>query len=101
MSMFRSTVVVATLLLATAVQSPGAKADDCYHDWAQAAVTVARERLVTVEALIGLFSESADGKVVRTSLCLENGRYVYKIVLRSPGGALRSVAIDARRPARR
>lgn len=100
MSYSRRAILAGALLCA--VSAPAWSADQtCYEDWADAAVTVAKEQLVTVEALLGRFTEAKDGKVVRTVLCLENGRYVYKVVLRAPGGRLRSLAVDARHPAAR
>ncbi len=85
--------------LALAIGGPaGAEEPKPCLDWGSAAAVVSKEKLVTVEALTRLTREHLSGDLVRTMLCAENGRYVYKIVVRGPGGNLRNVAVDARKP---
>jgi hypothetical protein len=90
---------VAAIWLALATAGPAAASETkpCL-DWGAAAAVVSKENLVTVEALTRLAREHLSGDLVRTALCAENGRYVYKIVVRGPGGHLRNVAVDARKP---
>lgn len=96
----RAMVVAASAVGAAMVLSAPERvsAATCLSNWAEAAQVVTREKLVTVEALTALTRNLLAGDLVRTSLCEENGRYVYKIVVREPGGSLRNLAVDARKP---
>jgi hypothetical protein len=92
------TGLVCGWLVLAAVSPAGADEPKPCLDWGSAAAIVSKEKLVTVEALTRLAREHLSGDLVRTLLCAENGRYVYKIVVRGPGGHLRNVAVDARKP---
>jgi hypothetical protein len=89
-------ITVATLLLATA--TPGRAAPGCYADWSVAAPIVRKEGLATVEALSRLARSNISGDIVKTTLCKENGGFVYRLVIRSPGGRLFNRTVDARAP---
>lgn len=70
----------------------------CFEDWSIAAQIVRREKLATVEELAGAVKRTLGGVIVRTSLCRENGRYVYRLVIRSHVGSLSRKRLDARKP---
>ncbi len=70
----------------------------CIGDWSEAAPIVQREGLVTVEAITGLNHEQLKGDIVKTMLCKEQGRYLYRFVVRQANGQLKTVAVDARQP---
>lgn len=69
----------------------------CLSDWAAAADVVASQDLVTVEALSRQFRRQKLGDIVKTELCREKGKYVYRLVARTPSGRLKSFTFDARR----
>jgi uncharacterized membrane protein YkoI len=95
----RTFVVAAVLLSVMAVvQTASASPQPCVQSWGEAAEIVSGEKLVTVEALTQMARDALAGEVVRTALCRENGRYIYKIVVRQAGGGLRHLEVDARRP---
>jgi hypothetical protein len=85
----------------TAATSAGASprsTGGCFVDWADAAPIVMRERLVAVSDLSRLAREKMSGDLVKTTLCAEHGRFVYKLLVRDTGGGLKNLTVDARRP---
>jgi len=95
--MFR---IIATLPLAVSflVPSPEAWAA-CITDWSIAAPIVHKEKLATVETLSRIAAdELAGSSIVRTTLCEENGSFVYRILMRDDRGRLSARVVDARVP---
>lgn len=87
------------VMLALPAGSPLAAArDGCYTSWSEASPVVAAEQLVAVADLSTMARRRLDGDIVRTVLCVENGRYVYKVMVRSANGATRPLTLDARQP---
>ena len=71
----------------------------CVATWSEAAVVVRQEALVAVEEVTSLARASLDGaEVVKTTLCEEDGRYVYRLLVREAKGRLKTVSVDARKP---
>lgn len=89
-------IVISSLLLAVAAQ--GSAASECYPDWSDAAPIVHRENLATVETLSKDAAAHVSGAIVRTTLCVENGIFVYRLLVREAGGRLVNHIVDARRP---
>jgi uncharacterized membrane protein YkoI len=85
-----------SLLLLVAAFLPAAA--DCIPDWSLAAPIVYREKLATVEALSRMAAGRLSGSIVKTTLCHENGAYVYRLVLRDGQGRLTNHTLDARVP---
>lgn len=70
----------------------------CFENWSDAAAIVAKEALRPVSEIGRLTRQQTAAVLVRTTLCNENGRYVYRLVLRHGNGALRNLTVDARQP---
>lgn len=87
--------VVTAQLPATAEAREGTQ---CFDDWSLAAQIVKQEQLATVEELAGAAKGKLGGAIVRTSLCHEDGRYVYRLVVRDRQGQFRWKRVDARNP---
>lgn len=75
-----------------------AEAVQCFDDWSIAARIVKQEQLATVEELAGDAKRNLEGAIVRTSLCQEDGRYIYWLVIRDERGQLSRKRVDARNP---
>ena len=92
----------AILVLALALGIPtlaAAGADGkCIASWSEAASLIRQEQLVVIEKLTENARDQLGGDIVKTTLCSKDGRYVYRLVVRSPGGPLKDVSVDARRP---
>ena len=88
---------------AAALSSGGAArpalADDCYADWGVAGEIVRREKLVTVQQLTQSNAAGLPGQIVKTTLCKDGDDFIYKIVIRQADGQLKTIVVDARRPA--
>jgi uncharacterized membrane protein YkoI len=89
----------ATLMLAAASvgapPAPKAAAADCVADWSTAAQLVKKENLLTVEQVSASAAGAIPGQIMKTTLCREQGGYVYRLVVREAGGQLRNVVVDA------
>lgn len=91
-------VSLGLLLPVLAPTGAAASAPVCYASWSDASPVVAEQRLMAVGELTTLAKSRLDGEIVRTTLCFENGRYIYKVVLRSGNGSVRPLTLDARQP---
>ena len=86
-------------LIASAVALPPVGATEtCIADWSIAAPIVHQQGLATVEALSRIAAEEMPGNIVKTTLCEENGVFVYRILVRDARGQLTSRTVDARAP---
>ena len=90
--------IVSRLLLAAAALSPIGASAACIPDWSIAAPIVHKEGLTTVETLSRIAAEEMPGNIVKTTLCEENGVFVYRILVRDAHGRLTSRTVDARTP---
>lgn len=70
----------------------------CFASWSEASPVVAEQRLIAVAELSQLARKRLDGEIVRTQLCIENGRYIYRVVVRYANGAMKPHTLDARAP---
>lgn len=91
-------LVLATGAGLAAASPAAAQPERCIPDWSVATPIVRKEGLIAVEQLGPLARSRAAGEIVNTTLCLEKGRYVYRILLKGGGGPLKSMTVDARRP---
>jgi hypothetical protein len=91
---------IATLYAGLSLLSGAAAAADvsCIESWSEAASVIRQEKLIVIEQLSRSFRAELGGDIVRTTLCSKDGRYVYRLVVRSPSGPLKDVSVDARRP---
>lgn len=91
-------ILAGMMLLGAASLAAPARADECMTDWGTAGEIVRREKLMTVQQLTQTDTMRLPGTVVRTTLCKVGDDYVYKLVVRGVGGALKNVVVDARIP---
>ena len=93
---------LAAALLAALVSPVGAQAsapsESCYSAWSDAAPVVHREALTAVRDLHAQARQRNLGDVVRVTLCTEQGRFVYRLIVREPQGRVVPMTVDARRP---
>ncbi len=89
--------IIAPALLLAIVSHP-AHAGGCYADWSDAAPIVVKEGLTTIEALAKSARGRLSGEIVKTTLCEENGGFVYRLLIREPAGRLVNHTVDARTP---
>ncbi len=91
---------LAILFAALGIALSGARAGEggCIGDWSVAAPIVKQEGLVTIERLSAQAPSSLGGNIVKAMLCGEKGSYAYRLVVRTPGGQLKTVTVNARTP---
>ncbi len=90
----------AIMLGAAGVRADSEKGSKCFSNWSEAAQVVKKEQLVDVEQLNRFAQARLGGKIVRSTLCAIGQRFLYRVVVRPANGPLKSLAIDAREPAK-
>jgi hypothetical protein len=90
--------LAAALLLAAPARASAPPADGCFEAWSMAAPVVQREALTPVRDLHTQARQRNLGDVVRVTLCAEQGRFVYRLIVREPKGRVIPMTVDARRP---
>lgn len=89
-------IVLTTVAITLAPAAP--RAEDCHADWAEALDVIKREKLVTMEQLSTQARARDAGDILRTTLCVVQGRFVYRLVVRDRKGQLKNLIVDARKP---
>ena len=90
---------IVSVLMAAAVLAPApVRAGSCYANWSVAAPIVHKEGLATVESLFQLAQSKISGHIVKTTLCEEEGGFVYRLIIRDHEGRLTNKTVDARSP---
>jgi uncharacterized membrane protein YkoI len=87
-----------TILLGLIWASAASAADACFSDWSAASIMVKTEGLVTLDQLTKLAPAKLGGEIVRSSLCEARTGFVYKLVVRTKDGQMRSISVDAKHP---
>jgi uncharacterized membrane protein YkoI len=100
MSRFLSLSFAALLIgcAAPGVLGAAVAEDNCVSDWSEAAPIVREQGLMPVEKLTPAARAKLNGEIVKVTLCKENGLYVFRLVVRGQGGAMRTVTVDAKNP---
>ena len=100
-----NTMNLASLMIPKFALVPAASAGElrnrdirCIADWSIAAPIVHAQGLTTVEALSRMAATELPGIIVKTTLCEENGAFVYRLLVRDARGQLTSRTVDARAP---
>jgi hypothetical protein len=70
----------------------------CFADWSDAAPLVAAHNLTPAKGLHDLARRHVPGDLVRVTLCREETRFVYRLLVRQAGGHLSHVTVDAQHP---
>jgi uncharacterized membrane protein YkoI len=96
----RLLLFISVLLGTLAILAPRAFAAEatCYSDWSEAALIVEKEGLVSVETLTSAARSKVKGDILKTTLCKQNGGYVYRLVVRGANGQLSPLTVDAKNP---
>jgi hypothetical protein len=88
-------------LIASVTVAPSASAGEggrCFETWSEAALVAMRERLVAIERLTTVAGSRLGGEIVRSTLCFDGTRYIYRLVVRPTAGQLKVISVDARKP---
>ena len=64
-------------------------------DWGSAAAIIAQNSLLPASVVYQKVQQRTGGKIVNQSLCKEGNRYVYKLVVLGPTGAVTNLTVDA------
>jgi hypothetical protein len=91
-------LTIGVAALAPSVLAAGPVADRCYADWSDAAPVVRREALVPTMDLLQQARARKMGDLVRITLCEQQGRFVYRLVVLQAKGQFTNLTVDARRP---
>ncbi len=81
---------------AAIVSVAGQTAEPGCVEWSQAGPIIAQNSLVSANVIYQMVQKRLGGKVVSQALCNVGGRFVYKLVVLGPTGAVINVTVDAR-----
>ncbi len=94
-----NTSAAGALLAASLLYSSSAQAQlACISDWSEAAPIVRREGLVPIELVDRLARDRSSVMILRSALCRDQDRYVYRLTVRGGEGTMRTLVVDARHP---
>ncbi len=71
---------------------------ECFTSWSEAGPVVEREALVKARDVHAQAKQRRLGDLVKITLCRENGRYTYQLVLHDKPKGVIHMSVDARRP---
>lgn len=89
---------LAIAISASAFQPAAATDSTCYGEWSDAAPIVAREQLRAVREVQELARSYLTGDLIRITLCREEERFVYRVLIRDQNGRISNLKLDARPP---
>lgn len=90
--------VALALACAPLFASPSHAQMSCIADWSEAGSIVRREGLAPMEHVGRLMRERSHAQIMRSTLCRENDRFVYRLTVRGGEGTIRTLVVDARNP---
>ena len=90
--------VVVIVITALPAQAAPAHATTCFDDWSDAAPVMLKEKLVGTRELHEQARQHLPGDLVHITLCREEHRFFYRLLMRDLVGRLTAVTVDARRP---
>ncbi|HMN37953.1 MAG TPA: hypothetical protein PKD49_09655 [Hyphomicrobium sp.] len=80
-----------------ALTCPPLHADEsCVSDWGAAGSIVRSQGLRTIEQVARDGGDEVPGTIVQATLCQSGARYIYRLVVRVPTGALKNVVVEAK-----
>jgi uncharacterized membrane protein YkoI len=102
-SLLTSLLLSYAVLSAVAAPMPAqAKApaveNQCWADWSAAAPVVHREALRPAKDVRELAQQANKGQLLNITLCAEQGKYVYRLLILKTAGTVEAVTVDARNP---
>ena len=95
--MLRPALISALSALLALASAPARAGETCIADWSVASAVVKKEGLATVEQLLQMAKKSVAGSIIRTTLCHDDGAFVYRIVVKDAKGQLKTINVDARK----
>ncbi len=90
----KPTIVAA--FAAAIVSGAGRSAEPGCVEWSQAGPIIAQNSLIAANVVYQMVQKRTGGKVVSQALCNVGGRFVYKLVVLGPTGAVINVTVDAK-----
>jgi uncharacterized membrane protein YkoI len=90
----RPTIVAA--FAAAIFMAAGQTAEPGCVEWSQAGPIILQNSLVSANVIYQMVQKRTGGKIVSQALCDVGGRFVYKLVVLGPTGAVINVTVDAR-----
>ena len=97
-------LLISLLLSCTVVSTAPAHAsappveNQCWADWSAAAPVVHREALRPAKDVRELAQKNTKGQLLNITLCAEQGKYVYRLLILKTAGTVEAVTVDARHP---
>ncbi len=87
-------IIIAALVAAPLTAAVRAGEPGCV-DWGKAASIIAQNSLLPASVMYQMVQQRTGGKVVSQALCKQGNRYVYRLVVLGPTGAVTNLTVDA------
>ena len=84
-----------TAIIGLALTTVGSAAELNCLPWKSATQVIARNSLLSADAIYQLVQKRVSGQIIHASLCEDGGRLSYKLVVLGPKGDVSNVTIDA------
>jgi uncharacterized membrane protein YkoI len=86
---------IITAFAAFALTATGRAGEPGCVDWGKAASIIAQNSLLPANVIYQMIQQRTGGKVVSQALCKQGNRYIYKLVVLGPTGAVTNLTVDA------
>lgn len=70
----------------------------CWANWSAAAPVVHHEALRPAAEVRALAQSQGQGQLLNITLCSEQGRFVYRLLILKSAGTVETLTVDARKP---
>jgi len=88
-------IAIIAIVAGLALTAAGNAADPNCVGWSAAAPVIAKNSLLPANVIYQMVQTRMGGTIVNQSLCQEDGRFVYKLVVLGPKGDVNNVTVDA------
>jgi uncharacterized membrane protein YkoI len=89
------TQAVIAAVIGLVLTAAGQAAEPNCLPWASAAPVIAQNSLLPANIIYQMVQSRTGGQIIHASLCDENGRFLYKLVVLGAKGDVSNVTVDA------
>jgi uncharacterized membrane protein YkoI len=89
------TEAVIAAVIGLVLTAAGQAAEPNCLPWASAAPVIAQNSLLPANIIYQMVQSRTGGQIIHASLCDENGRFLYKLVVLGAKGDVSNVTVDA------
>jgi uncharacterized membrane protein YkoI len=88
-------VIKAAVVAGLVSVAPGHAAEQNCLPWSDAAPVIAKNSLLPANVIYQMVQSRTGGQIIHASLCQDDGRFIYKLVVLGAKGDVNNVTVDA------